>query len=112
MRWGDSSHHQRVEYTEVLSPARLVWLHSVSDAERNVIANPMMPDWPRVLRTTVTFEEADGRTMMLFTWAPEDATEAEIACFSGAMEGLDKGWSTGMDLLAEILGELQAASDT
>ena len=49
---------------------------------------------------------------MLFTWAPEDATEAEIACFSDAMKGLDQGWSTGMDLLAEILAELQAALDT
>lgn len=57
-------------------------------------------------------EEADGRTTMLFTWAPEDATEAEIACFSDAMKGLDQGWSTGMDLLAEILAELQAALDT
>ena len=35
---------------------RLVWLHSTSDANWNVIASPMMADWPRVLLTTVTFE--------------------------------------------------------
>ena len=115
MRWGDNSHHQRVEYTEVDPPARLVWLHSVCDADWNVIANPMMADWPRVLRTTVTFEDegADGGagTRMRFTWVPEAASEAEVACFSGAMGGMDKGWNTGLDGLAEILAELQADSD-
>ena len=37
--------------------------------------------------------------------------EAEVACFAAAMGGMDKGWSTGMDLLAELLAELQAGSD-
>ena len=97
MRWGDNSHYQRAEYTEVVPPARLVWLHSVSDADFNVIPNPMMADWPRVLRTTVTFEEAGAGTSMRFTWTPEAASEAEIACFATAMGGMDKGWSTGME---------------
>ena len=110
MRWGDNAHYQRVEYTEVAPPERLVWLHSVADAEWNVIANPMMPDWPRVLLTTVTLEEAGTLTRMRFTWAPADAGEAEIACFSAAVGGMDQGWGTGMDLLAELLAELQTGT--
>jgi len=108
MKWGDKSHYQRVEYTEVTPPERLVWLHSVSDADWNVIANPMMPDWPRVLLTTVTFEEEGGQTKMRLTWVPHEASEAELACFAGAMDGLGKGWDAGMQLLAELLAELQA----
>ena len=111
MRWGENSNRQRVEYTEVEPPERLVWLHSVSDAGWNIIANPMMADWPRVLLTTVTLEEAGGGTRMRFTWVPEAASEAEVACFAAAIGGMDKGWSTGMDLLAETLAELQAGSD-
>ena len=110
MRWGDNAHYQRVEYTEVVPPARLVWLHSVSDADWNVIANPMMADWPRVLRTTVTFEEAGDGTRIRFTWVPEGASETEVACFAAAKDGMDKGWNTGMDLLAELLAELQAGT--
>lgn len=112
MRWGDNAHFQRAEYTEVEPPDRLVWLHSVADADWNVIANPMMADWPRVLLTTLNLEEAGGSTRMRFTWVPEEASEAEIACFGAAVGGMDKGWSTGMDLLAEILSELQAGSGT
>ena len=56
MRMGGGSHYQRVEYTEVTPPERLVWLHAVCDADWNVTANAMMPDWPRELLTTVTFD--------------------------------------------------------
>lgn len=107
MRWSGNSNFQRVEYTEVTPPERLVWLHSVSDAEWNVISNPMMEDWPRVLLTTVTFEEDGGKTKMQLTWVPHEASEAEIACFAAAMDGMGKGWGAGMDLLEELLRELQ-----
>lgn len=108
MKWGDNSNFQRVEYTEVTPPERLVWLHANSDADWNIISNPMMADWPRILLTTVTFEEENGQTRMRLTWVPHEASEAEIACFSAAIEGLDKGWGAGMELLAELLAELQA----
>ena len=46
MKWGGNSSYQRVEYTEVTPPRRLVWLHSVSDADWNIIPSPMTADWP------------------------------------------------------------------
>ncbi|MEM8689105.1 MAG: SRPBCC domain-containing protein, partial [Pseudomonadota bacterium] len=49
MKWDGNSNYQRVEYTEVNPPEKLVWLHSMADADWNVVANPMMPDWPLVL---------------------------------------------------------------
>ena len=67
-----------------------------------------MPDWPRVLLTTVTFEEDGVQTKLRLTWVPHDSSEAEIACFAAAMDGMDKGWGAGMELLAELLAELQA----
>ena len=72
-----------------------------------MIANPMMPDWPRVLLTTVTFGEVGGKTKLRLTWEPHEATEAEVACFAAALAGMDKGWAAGMEILAEILAELQ-----
>ena len=91
----------------MVPPERLVWLHSMSDADWNIVANPMMPDWPRVLLTTVTFEDAGGRTKMRLTWVPHEASAAETACFEAAIEGMDKGWGAGMELLADLLAELQ-----
>jgi len=108
MRWGGNSHYQRVEYTDVTPPERLVWLHANADADWNVMANPRMPDWPRVLLTTVTFEQDGDRTRVRLTWIPHEASAGEIACFADAIGSLDKGWGAGMELLKELLVELQA----
>ena len=108
MRMGGGSHYERIEYTEVTPPERLIWLHSVCDADWNVTANPMVPDWPRVLLTTVTFDEDSDRTRLRFTWAPHEASDAETAAFGAAMGGLDRGWGAGMELIAELLTEMQA----
>ena len=108
MKWGGNSSYQRAEYTEVVEPERLVCLLSNTDASWNIAANPRMPDWPRVLLTTVTFAEEGGKTKMRLTWVPHEAREAEIACFAAAMDGMGKGWGAGMKLLAELLTELQA----
>ena len=108
MKWSGNSNYQRVEFTEVTPPDRLVWLHSMSDADWNIVANPMMADWPRVLLTTVSFEEDGKQTKLRLTWVPHEASAAEITCFAGALAGMDKGWAAGMELLAELLAELQA----
>ena len=108
MRMRGGSQYERIEYTEVTPPERLVWLHSVCDADWNVAANPIMPDWPRALLTTVTFDEDGGRTRLRLTWTPHEASDAEAAAFAGAMSGLDRGWRAGMELIAELLTEMQA----
>jgi len=108
MKWGDKSNYQRAEYTEIVAPERLVCLMSSTDADWNVIPSPMMADWPRVLLTTVTFEDAGGRTRMRLTWEPHEASEAEIICFAAAIESLGKGWSAGMKILEQLLADLQA----
>ena len=63
-----------------------------------------MPDWPKVLLTTVTFEDAGNQTKMRLTWVPHAARAAEIAWFAGAVGDMDKGWGAGMELLAELQG--------
>jgi uncharacterized protein YndB with AHSA1/START domain len=108
MIWGGNSHFQRGEYREVTPAKRLTWLHSNADAQWNIAGNPQMPDWPRVLLTDVTFSEANGKTAMRLTWTPHESTAAEIACFAGALAGLDRGWAGGMTILAEVLAEMQS----
>jgi uncharacterized protein YndB with AHSA1/START domain len=110
MQWGGRSHYQRVEYLQVVPPERLVWLHSSCDAAWSIIASPMMPDWPRVLLTTVTFVAEADRTRLRLIWTPHQASPTEIASFSAAIAGLGKGWGAGMELLAKVLAEMQAGA--
>ncbi|WP_421858448.1 SRPBCC family protein [Oricola sp.] len=108
MRWGGNSNFQRAEYLEVSEPERLVFVQSSADADWNIIDNPMMPGWPRMMRTEVVLTEEAGGTAMRLTWSPHEASDAEIAAFAGSMEGAGKGWGSGMDLLEALLAELQA----
>ena len=87
------------------------WHHySSTDSEWNSTTNPMMADWPRLLLTTVTFEDVGDKTNVRLTQVPMEATDAEIACFAQAMSGMDNGWGSGYAILDELLVELQAAS--
>lgn len=109
MKMGERSGYQRADYIDVDEPDRLVCVMSSTDADWNLTANPMMPDWPRQLLTTITFEDAPGgKTKMCLTWVPHEASDAEIACFAGAIAGAGKGWAAGMAILEDLLAELQA----
>jgi uncharacterized protein YndB with AHSA1/START domain len=109
MKWGDNSMLSKVVFAEVTPPERLVWHHhSFTDADWNTIANPRMPDWPRILLTTVTFEETNAKTNVRLSWVPFEATQAELTCFAGAVEQMGKGWESGYAIIDELLAELQA----
>jgi uncharacterized protein YndB with AHSA1/START domain len=108
MKWSGKSSYQRVEYLDVSRPERLVWLQANANADWNIVANSMMPDWPRLLLTVVTFEDDGDRTRLRLTWTPHEATQTEIACFAAAIDRMGRGWNAGMDLLEKLLAELRA----
>ena len=107
MRWGENADFSKMVFQEVTQPEKLVWHHSSTDAGWNIISSPMMADWPRVLLTTVTFENLGDKTNVRLSQIPMDATDAEIACFAAMMDGMSKGWGGGYKIIDEILKELQ-----
>ena len=110
MKWGEKSDLSKMVFQEIVPQEKLVWHHSSTDAEWNVITNPMMENWPRVLLTTVTFEDMGDKTNVRLTMVPVDASDEEIACFAAAMAGMDSGWGKGYAILDELFKELQAES--
>ena len=110
MKWGDKSDLSKMVFQEIVPQEKLVWHHSSTDAEWNVVTNPMMENWPRVLLTTVTFEDKGDKTNVRLTMVPIDASDAEIACFAAAMAGMDNGWGKGYAILDELFKELLAES--
>jgi len=108
MKMGTRSDFSKMVFQEVTPPEKLVWHHSSSDSDWNIITSPMMADWPRVLLTTVLFEDIGDKTNVRLSQVPIEATDAEIACFAAIMAGMDKGWGSGYALLDEILVALRA----
>ena len=107
MRWGENADFSKMVFQEVTQAEKLVWHHSSTDADWNIISSPMMEDWPRVLLTTVTFEDSGDKTNVRLSQIPMNATNAEIACFAAMMDGMSKGWGGGYKIIDEILKELQ-----
>ncbi len=108
MKWGDKSDLSKALFQEIAPEEKLVWHHSSTDRNWNIVSNPMMPDWPRTLLTTVTFEASGAKTNVRLTWLPLEATDAEIACFAGAMDNFGRGWGSGYAIMDDLLSELQA----
>ena len=108
MKMGGNSDFSKMVFQEVTPPKKLVWHHCSTDNSWSTAPNPMMPDWPRILLTTVVLEETGDKTNVCLTQVPLDATEAEIACFAEAMANMDHGWGAGYTILDKIFAELQA----
>ncbi len=107
MKMSGGSNFQKIIFREVSKPEKLVWHHCSADADWNIAANPMMPDWPRILLTTVTFEERGDQTNVRLSPIPLDATDAEIDCFAKMKDGMSGGWGSGYAIIDELLAELQ-----
>ena len=108
MKMERGSNYQKIVFKVVEPPSRLVWHHCSADADWNIAANPMMPDWPRVLLTEITFAAAGSVTRVRLTQVPYGATEAEIACFAKMKDGMSGGWGKGYELIDEILEAISA----
>lgn len=109
MKWGGKSDLSQMLFQDVVEGEKIVWLHSSTDRNWNIISNPMMPNWPLVLLTTVNFTDQGQQTNVRLTMAPVDATTAEIACFAETVAGMGSGWGKGFAIIDEILVELQAS---
>jgi uncharacterized protein YndB with AHSA1/START domain len=110
MKWGENSMLSKAVFEEITPTERLVWHHhSSTDQDWNTVANPMMPDWPQILLTIVTFEDIGGKTKVRLTWTPFEASEAEEACFAAMVDNMGKGWESGYAIMDEMLAEMQAS---
>lgn len=106
MKWGENSNLSKMVFQDIVPQEKLIWHHSSTDSDWNIASNPMMPDWPRTLLTTVVFEDLGAKTKVTLTQVPFESTEEEIACFAQAMSGMDSGWGKGYAVLDDVLAEL------
>ena len=90
-------------YREIVPPSRLVYEHSFADEHANIVGSPFGGAWPKILLTTVIFEDAGADTRVRLTWSPLDATPAEQAEFRAAMESMTGGWNSSFAVLEEFL---------
>lgn len=99
MKFGEKSDLSRMEYQEVTEGKRLVWHHASADADWNITANPMMPGWPMLMLTEVTFEPEGSGTILKLTQSPIDASPEESATYAQMAPNMVKGWTMGFEMI-------------
>ena len=94
----------RAIYREVLSPERLVYVQSFSDAAGEITRAPFFDGrWPLEMLTTVAFEEEGARTRVTLTWSPLNAEADEQANFVSNIPSMRGGWRSSFDQLAALV---------
>ena len=109
MKFGGKSMLSKMVFQEIVPEEKLVWRHSDADKDWNIIPSPMMPNWPKVLLTTVIFTENGGSTDVHFTQTPLNATAEAIATFAQMAPSISGGWDKGFAIIDDILSELQSS---
>lgn len=71
----------KFEYNEMIVPEKLIYTSYFSDEEGNVVRAPFNENWPLKIKNTYTFQELDGKTILMMTGTPVSATEEEIKTF-------------------------------
>ena len=93
-------------FEEVSPPERLVFVSSFSDEKGGVTRAPFAADFPAEVRSTITFEEQDGKTVVTLKGEPLHASEAERRFFEGMNASMQNGWGGTFDALAAYLASL------
>ncbi|MEM7195264.1 MAG: SRPBCC domain-containing protein [Pseudomonadota bacterium] len=87
-------------YEKVAAPDELVFLQYMSNENGDILPNPRIPNWPKDMLASLSFEElAESRTRLTFLWQPRNPTADEISVFEDSREDHGKGWGAGMDQL-------------
>jgi uncharacterized protein YndB with AHSA1/START domain len=93
----------RFTYLEIVKPERLVWVNSFSDEQGNVAPHPMAPGWPLEMRTSVTFTEAGGKTILSLRSVAQNASETERKTFEDGFASMTAGFNGTFDQLVAHL---------
>lgn len=86
-------------YREIVVPEKIVFVNAFCDADGNIVRAPFMANWPLEILNTLTLTENGGKTTLVLSGAPINATEEEYNMFKANMEGMGKGFVGTFDKL-------------
>ncbi len=94
-------------YREIISPEKMVFVSSFSDADGGTTGNPWLPVWPLEILNVLTFTEVDGKTTLTLRGGPLNATEEEMNNYKAMRINMQQGFAGTFEKLDEYLSELQ-----
>ncbi len=90
-------------YREIDATNGLVWEQGFSNEAGDIVPAPFPMPWPRLMLTTVIFEDEGAGTRVTLTWEPIDPTNEEQASFEAMLASMTGGWTGTFDQLDVFL---------
>lgn len=98
----------RFAYQEVVAPEKLSYVTSFADTEGNVIRAPFSPIFPLEILNKLTFTEEDGKTIIVMSGGPINATEEEIQFFASMKGSMEEGFGGTFKQLDDYIAKITA----
>jgi uncharacterized glyoxalase superfamily protein PhnB/uncharacterized protein YndB with AHSA1/START domain len=96
----------KMVYREIAPQQRLKFINSFSDEAGSTTRHPLRKDWPLLMLSEFTFEDAPGgKTKFTVRWVPYNATETERKTFDAGHDSMRQGWSGTLEQLADYLAK-------
>jgi uncharacterized protein YndB with AHSA1/START domain len=93
-------------YREIAAPERITFVNSFCDEQGDLVRNPFNPNWPLEVLNTITFSEQEGKTTLILSGGPINASEEEAQTYEGGRDSMQKGFTGTFDQLAAYLAIL------
>ncbi len=90
-------------YAEIDAPERLSFVVSFSDERAGITRHPMNTTWPLEVLSTVTFFEIQGKTAVIMSGVPINATDVERKTYQDGRKSMEGGFKGTFDQLEEYL---------
>jgi uncharacterized protein YndB with AHSA1/START domain len=90
-------------YREIDARNRLVWEQGCSNEAGDIVPPPFPMPWPRLMLTTVLFEDDGMGTRVTLTWEPIDPSKEELESFVQMLPSMTGGWTGTFDQLNALL---------
>lgn len=98
-------------YREIDAPERLSFVVSFSDEKGGITRHPMSTTWPLEVLSTITFFPVEGKTALMMSGVPINATEEERKAFDAGRGSMQDGFKGTLDQLDEYLAKAKEEKD-
>lgn len=93
----------RFVYREIVPQEKIVFISSFSNEKGEAVHHPMAAGWPLEILNTMTFSEKEGKTTVIISGRPINASAEEIAMYGNSHASMEGGFTGTYDQLEEYL---------
>lgn len=102
----------KITYLELSPPHRLQYIQQFTDENGTPCPPPFDAPWPISMKTTISFEPVNNKTLLSLVWVTVDASEEQQHTFDTNKQNMAMGWSGSFEVLEDYIKQLISSSQS